>query len=78
MFSLTLALMLGFLVLMLRPFLKSLGDERRRVAELLSNLPPEVQLLHATGTAGGDQCSCIRRANGTCGALLACRLTCTP
>jgi hypothetical protein len=54
-FALTLLLMAGFLALMLWPFMKSMATETRRVAELLSNLPPEVS--HAL------DCCTIGRAN---------------
>jgi hypothetical protein len=39
---LSLALMLGYLLLLLRPFLAESANETRRIAELLSQLPAEV------------------------------------
>jgi hypothetical protein len=38
----SLLLMGGYILLLLRPFLKEIANETRRVAELLSQLPAEV------------------------------------
>jgi hypothetical protein len=41
-FACSLALMIGYIFVMLRPFLAETVNETRRVAELLSQLPAEV------------------------------------
>eukprot|EP00798_Chlamydomonas_sp_ICE-L_P028476 gene28476-31627_t len=43
-FALTVALMLAFLVFMLRPFLQDSSREQRRIAELLCQLPSEIEV----------------------------------
>lgn len=43
-FVLTCLILLGFLLLILRPFLNKTSNETRRIAELLSQLPPNIDV----------------------------------
>ncbi len=56
MFCIAWAAALVFLVVMLRPIVREAKHEMRRVAELLSQLPPEVDCLDmVTAVVTGDQ-----------------------
>jgi hypothetical protein len=43
-FVLTCVIMLSYLVVVLRPFLNKISCETRRIAELLSQLPPDIDV----------------------------------